>query len=72
MLKFDVERNRGIHVLFHQKVKVLFKKPKLFEPVKPQINAPLQVAYNIIPSSPTKPVEPSKPESVTYQYTVTI
>lgn len=72
MLKFDVERNRGIHVLFHQKVKVLFKKPKSVAQPTPQPSTPMQVAYTIIPASAAKPAEPVKAESVTYQYTVTI
>ena len=28
LLKFDVAKNRGIHVLFHQKLRVQFRMPK--------------------------------------------
>ncbi|MCC7465465.1 MAG: energy transducer TonB [Saprospiraceae bacterium] len=63
MLKFDVERNRGVHVLFHQKVKVVFKKPK---PV-PQPLPNMQVAYTVTTTAP-KPEQ--KPAETTYSYTI--
>ena len=69
LMKFDVERNRGVHVLFHQKVKVQFKKPKQIpvQPFMPQVQ--MQVAYTLTPVSPTpKPEE--KPAEVTYNYTI--
>lgn len=72
LLKFDVERNRGIHVLFHQKVKVLFKRPKPVKQPTSSPSAPMQVSYTITPATPAKPAEPAKPESVTYQYTVIV
>lgn len=64
MMKFDVERNRGVHVLFHQKVRVMFKMPK-------QVPAPqhqMQVAYTITPTA--VPVPEEKPAEVTYNYTI--
>lgn len=66
LLKFDVERNRGLHVLFHQKVKIQFKKPK-------DLPAPaqsMQVSYTVTP--PTTPATPAteKPAEVTYNYTI--
>ena len=68
MLKFDVERNRGVHVLFHQKVKVQFKKPK------PQPQAPaqaqMQVSYTVTPSAPAQAPKEEKPSGNTYEYTV--
>jgi TonB family protein len=70
MLKFDVERNRGVHVLFHQKAKVVFKKPKPAPvPVPPATQ--LQVAYTVTTSAPKKPdQEPAKPAEPTYSYTI--
>jgi TonB family protein len=70
MLKFDVARNRGIHVLFHQKLRVQFKKPKE-QPVPPPVQVQMQVAYTVTPTVPAKPAEISKPET-TYHYTINI
>lgn len=68
LLKFDVERNRGVHVLFHQKVKVQFKKPKPAPTVKPATQN-MQVAYTVTtPKTDPKPQE--KPAEVTYNYTI--
>lgn len=70
MMKFDVERNRGVHVLFHQKVKVLFKKPKQ-APAPPPIAQPqMQVAYTVTPAAPAVPKTEEKPTEVTYNYTI--
>lgn len=63
MLKFDVERNRGVHVLFHQKVKVVFKKPK----PEPQTQTNVQVAYTV---TSTAPQPEQKPAETTYSYTI--
>lgn len=68
MLKFDVERNRGLHVLFHQKVKVQFKKPKQVQPPKTE-TLQVQVAYSLTPSSLPKEAG-EKPAETTYQYTI--
>jgi TonB family protein len=65
MLKFDVERNRGVHVLFHQKVKVVFKIPKPAPTPAPPTN--LQVAYTVTTSAPKTEKKPSEP---TYSYTI--
>lgn len=67
MLKFDVERNRGVHVLFHQKIKVQFKKPKPAPAAKPATQQ-IQVAYTLTPAQ-TPPAEEKQPE-VTYSYTI--
>ena len=67
MMKFDVERNRGVHVLFHQKIKVAFKKPRQVitqQPFTPQA----QVSYTVTPTVIPKPEE--KPAIVTYNYTI--
>lgn len=68
LLKFDVERNRGIHVLFHQKVKVQFKKPKETPAPSPGPQQQMQVAYTVTTSAPPKQEE--KPAEVTYSYTL--
>ena len=70
LLKFDVERNRGVHVLFHQKVKVQFKKPKQLPAPQPVPQQQMQLAYTITPTTPPKPEE--KPAEVTYSYTIKI
>lgn len=68
LLRFDVARNRGIHVLFHQKVRVQFKKPKE-KPVKQPAQTQMQVAYTVTPTAPAKPEEKPK-EETTYSYTI--
>ena len=68
LMKFDVERNRGVHVLFHQKVKVQFKKPKQAPNLQPAVQQQMQVAYTVTMSTPPKPEE--KPAEVTYNYTI--
>ena len=67
MLKFDVARNRGVHVLFHQKVKIQFKKPKQAPVQKPLVQE-MQVAYTVTTSAPSAPE--AKPAEVTYNYTI--
>jgi len=68
MMKFDVERNRGVHVLFHQKVKVLFKMPKQVQAQPPAASPQMQVAYTVTTSAPA-PSPKEKPAEVVYNYT---
>jgi len=68
MMKFDVERNRGVHVLFHQKVKVLFKMPKQVQAQPPAASPQMQVAYTVTSSAPA-PSPKEKPAEVVYNYT---
>jgi len=68
LLKFDVERNRGVHVLFHKKIKVQFVKPKQM-PVKQE----MQVSYSLTPAAkPASPTEPKQGAEVTYSYTISL
>ncbi len=67
LMKFDVERNRGVHVLFHQKVKIQFKKPKQ-APVQQPATQQMQVNYTITPTAPPKKEE--APADLTYNYTI--
>jgi protein TonB len=69
LMKFDVERNRGVHVLFHQKVKVQFKKPKQVPAPQTVAQPQMQVAYTVTPSKPSNP-KVEKPAEVTYNYTI--
>ena len=71
LLKFDVARNRGIHVLFHQKVRVQFKKQKE-KPMPLPVQGQMQVTYSVTPTVPATPVKPEdKPkEQTTYNYTI--
>ena len=68
MMKFDVERNRGVHVLFHQKVKVLFKRPKQVPAQQPAVPSQMQIAYTVTTSAP-EPSAKEKPAEVVYNYT---
>lgn len=67
LLKFDVPKNRGLHVIFHQKARIRFKKPK------PQPASPaMQVTYTVSPPAPAKPKQAPAKENKTYEYTVKI
>jgi TonB family protein len=70
MFKFDVPKNRGINVLFHQKIRVKFAKP---QPV-PAPQPTTQVTYTIVPAEkPAESIEvPSSGSNMTYSYTITI
>lgn len=67
LLKFDVPKNRGVHVIFHQKVRVQFKKPK----TQPKVEQAMQVSYTVSVAPKTAQKETPKPaEGKTYTYTV--
>lgn len=68
LLKFDVERNRGVHVLFHQKIKIQFKKPK--PPAPAPVQTSLQVSYTVTTSAPAPTIKKEKPAGNTYHYTI--
>ncbi|MFN0034049.1 MAG: TonB family protein [Saprospiraceae bacterium] len=71
MLKFDVGRNRGIHILFHQKIKVQFKRQKQAPaPVPAPMSPQAQMTYTVTPTAPPAPAKKEKPAEVTYNYTV--
>jgi TonB family protein len=69
MLKFDVDRPRGLKVLFHKKTTVQFKKapqPQQEAPVQGPA-AQMQIAYSYIPAeTPSTPQEAPK-QTYTYQ-----
>lgn len=77
LLKFDVAKNRGVHVLFHQKARIQFKKPvpKKVAPTppapQPVPSGEMQLQYTVVTSSPTPQKEEPKPAPV-YSYTVTL
>lgn len=66
MLRFNVARNRGIQVLFHQKVRVKFKKPAEKPTRQP---AEMQVTYTVTPAA-EKPDAETPPRENTFSYTV--
>lgn len=70
LLKFDVERNRGVHVLFHKKIKVQFTKPKAAAPRQSVPQQQMQVAYTLTPTAEPAPPADQKPAEVTYSYTI--
>lgn len=72
MLKFDVQKTRGLNVLFHQKIKVQFKKPKVQPPAPAQ---QMQLNYTITSSetsSQPAPAEPTTTGQQVYTYTIKI
>lgn len=75
MLRFTVAKNRGIHVLFHQKVRIKFKLPEE-QPVQAPVPQQQQVAYTYtVTTTVSQPAEPKRAEeqkgSTTYSYTIT-
>jgi TonB family protein len=74
LLKFQVGKNRGVHVIFHQKAKIQFKKPKpatktplLDQPTPP--TSTMQVNYVITPTDTvTQPDVEQQPTTI--QYTI--
>ena len=67
LLKFDVPKNRGVHVIFHQKARVQFKKPK----PQPKVEQTMQVSYTVSTTpKPEKKQETKPKEEKTYTYTI--
>ncbi|MBL7828972.1 MAG: energy transducer TonB [Saprospiraceae bacterium] len=69
LLKFSVARNRGVQVLFHQKVRVKFALPK--QKPAPQATS-MQVTYSVTPAPAAEPPKSDAPEKKenTYSYTI--
>lgn len=71
MLKFEVEKNRGLRVIFHQKAHIKFKKPAPAPVEKPAAPQPVQAVYHYAVVTPKPPAEEApKPPSQVYQYTI--
>lgn len=77
MLRFIVAKNRGIHVLFHQKVRIKFKLPEE-KPVQipaPQQQQPVSYTYTVTTTvtqpADAKSSEEQKDTGTTYSYTIT-
>lgn len=68
LLKFDVPRNRGVHVVFHQKARIKFTKPQP-QPAQP---APMQVSYTTVSKTPEPAQKEQEKEGKTYTYTIRI
>lgn len=68
LLKFEVPRNRGLHVIFHKKAHIQFKKPAAVPvPVQPAV----QYVYTTVAENP-QPEPPATPAAPVYTYTVTL
>lgn len=63
LLKFEVEKNRGVRVVFHQKARLQFKKPAVQQTAT---QAQLQMQYVLTPATPA----PVEEKQTTYTYTV--
>jgi protein TonB len=73
MLRFTVAKNRGIHVLFHQKVRIKFKLP---EEKPTQQAVPQQVNYSYtVTTTVTQTASAQEQQeqggTTTYSYTIT-
>jgi len=68
MLKFDVHKTRGLHVLFHKKINVQFKKAV---PVAPAPTVQINYSYTTTPAEPKPATEqPAQQGEQTYVYTI--
>ncbi len=74
LFKFDVAKQRGLHVLFHQKAKIQFKKPvPVPVPVPEPAPGTLQLNYSYTTAAPVvDAASNAAPKETTYSYTVTI
>jgi TonB family protein len=75
LLKFQVGKNRGVHVVFHQKAKIQFKKPvpqpQPVAPLEPAAAANFQVQYVITPAEPANNTNTEHaPNTTNYHYTI--
>lgn len=76
MLRFTVAKNRGIHVLFHQKVRIKFKLPeeKPVQVLVPQQQQPVSYTYTVT-TTVIQQGDKQNPEeekgTTTYSYTIT-
>lgn len=70
MLKFTVAKNRGLRVLFHQKARIVFKKPEVpaAAPVPAFQYVVTVTAPNLTPADPDAAEPPTTP---TFTYTIT-
>ena len=64
LLKFDVNRVRKLRIMYHKKIRVWFRKPKVKNQTERQ-----SISYHITPS---KRKESSAPKSKSHSYTITI
>lgn len=69
LLRFDVAKNRDFRVLFHQKARIQFVKPKPVQEPAP-VPAAMELHYQIVAGD--APVEPAPPASPTFSYTITL
>ena len=69
MLRFDVHKTRGLHVLFHKKINVQFKKAVAVAPAPA-----VQINYNYTTTTTAEPKpaaeQPEQKAEQTYVYTI--
>lgn len=68
MLKFNIDKTRGVRVLYHKTIQIHFRLP-ISKPTSPISSQMLHFAYEIVPSTPQKQIEQRKQES---SYTIII
>jgi TonB family protein len=80
LLQFEVGKNRGVNVVFHQKAKIQFKVPKpqpapipaLPNPNAQQPQMAFQYNYTVTTNEPAAPPSTEQPKEQVYSYTITI
>lgn len=63
LLRFEVPKNRGLRVLFHQNIQIHFRLPKAK-------NKSVSIQYNYVPSTPT--VRKTEKKQAGYTFTIKI
>jgi TonB family protein len=70
LLRFDVPKNREFKVLFHQKARIKFVKPKAVMPsTAPAAPVNMQIQYQFVPNTDT---QAESVPGLVYHYTITI
>lgn len=73
LLKFDVEKNRGVRVVFHKKQRIEFKLPKAAPKTQKTVveAQPIQYQYQVTQTAPKNEPENEAKKS-SYSYTITL
>jgi TonB family protein len=72
MLQFEVGKNRGVQVVFHQKITIHFKKPvAVAVPPPPTATGQMQLTYTVVTTSvPAATPTEKNAGSEVYTYTI--
>lgn len=69
MLKFNIDKTRGVRVLYHKTIQIHFRLPVTQSHLPPSSQR-LHVAYQIVPSAPPKQIEQREQKGFTYTFII--